>query len=76
MPPVNPGATWLVASSVGEVRAAAALLPWLTGPVMITGDTDTGAAVARTLSAVAGRRPIDHPWTLAPAWAEASKLAG
>lgn len=78
--PVEPGAVWIVASSVGEVTAAAALLPHLEGPVLLTADTDTGAAAARRAvrpypRAVAAARPVDHPWILAPLWAEARPRA-
>lgn len=75
VPPVQPGAVWIVASSVGEVRAGAALADALEGPTVLTADTDTGAAVARELVRVAGRKPVDHPWTLAPLWAEARPRA-
>lgn len=74
--PVEPGAVWIVASSVGEVAAAEALLPHLAGPVLLTADTDTGAHAARKAvrgfsRAVAAARPVDHPWVIAPLWAEA-----
>lgn len=72
VPPVQPGATWIVASSAGEARAGAALAAGLAPePVLLTADTDQGAAVARGLVAVAGRKPVDHAFTLAPLWAEA-----
>lgn len=78
--PVEPGAVWIIASSVGEVSAAAALLPHLEGPILLTADTDTGAAAARRAvrphpRAVAAARPVDHPWILAPLWAEARPRA-
>ncbi|MBX2800964.1 MAG: tetraacyldisaccharide 4'-kinase [Myxococcales bacterium] len=80
VPPVQPGAIWLHAASVGEVRAAAALLPLLPRPVLLTADTDTGAAQARRLAlrhpgVVAGACPLDHGLTLAPLWAEARPRA-
>lgn len=71
VPPVQPGCTWIVASSAGEVRAAAALADALEGPVLLTADTDSGARIARDLCTVAARKPVDHPWTLAPLFAEA-----
>lgn len=71
VPPVLPGAIWVHAASVGEVGAALALAPHLDAPVLITADTDTGAARARALWPTSGVRPVDHPWTLAPLWADA-----
>ncbi|TVQ90018.1 MAG: hypothetical protein EA397_13755 [Deltaproteobacteria bacterium] len=78
--PCLPGSIWIVASSVGEVAAAEALLPHLQGPVLLSADTDTGAQAARRAVrpyplAVATARPVDHPWTLAPLWAEARPRA-
>lgn len=74
------GSVWIVAASVGEVGVAAALLPHLDGPVFLTADTDTGVDAALRAAApyprvVAQARPVDHPWTLAPAWAEARPSA-
>ena len=80
-PPVQPGAIWVHAASLGEQRAAEALLAHLPRPVLLTADTDTGAARARSSAAaagpgvVAGIRPVDHPWVLAPLWAEARPRA-
>jgi 3-deoxy-D-manno-octulosonic-acid transferase len=76
VPPAAVGALWIHAASVGEIGAAEALIPHLNGPILLTADTDTGAERARAIAAanrgvVAAARPIDHPWTLAPAWAEA-----
>src|SRR6185503_19518481 len=73
LPPVQPGAVWVHASSVGEVAAADALLARWSGPALITTDTDTGWRAAR--SAPATVLPIDHPWFLAPLWAEARPRA-
>lgn len=74
VPPVQPGAIWLHGASVGEVGCLAALLPSLPRPILLTADTDTGAQRARRLTGpgiAAGARPLDHPATLAPWWAEA-----
>lgn len=77
LPPAQVGCAWIHASSVGEVGAAEALIARLQGPVLLTADTDTGAARAREVAATwgtrvaAGARPVDHPFTLAPLWAEA-----
>ncbi|MCB9686989.1 MAG: tetraacyldisaccharide 4'-kinase [Alphaproteobacteria bacterium] len=76
VPPVQPGALWVHAASVGELAGAEALLEHLRRPVLLTADTDTGAARARALAlgrpgVAGGRKPADHPWTLAPVWAEA-----
>ena len=49
----------------------------LDGPILLTADTDTGAAVARAIAqrvgprVQAGARPIDHWFTIAPVWAAA-----
>jgi 3-deoxy-D-manno-octulosonic-acid transferase len=80
LPLVSPGAIWVHAASVGEVTAAAALVRRLSPPVLLTADTDTGVARAeqllRDLPGVAvGPKPVDHPWTLAPLWAEARPRA-
>ena len=76
VPPVQPGVIWVHASSLGEVGAAEALLAHLPGVVLLTADTDSGAARARELAAthprvLAAVRPVDHPWVLAPLWAQA-----
>lgn len=75
-PPVQPGAAWVHAASVGEVSAAASLVEALAPPVLLTVDTDTGRAaavrLARRIPGLAvGMRPVDLPWTLAPLLAEA-----
>ncbi|MEQ1572511.1 MAG: tetraacyldisaccharide 4'-kinase, partial [Myxococcota bacterium] len=75
-PLAQPGSVWVHASSVGEVGAAWALIEQLPDPIVFTADTDTGAARARALAAArpgvaAGCKPVDHPLTLAPLWAEA-----
>lgn len=81
VPPAPFGAVWVHAASVGEVGAAEALLAHLPGPVLLTADTDTGVGRARAVATasggrvVAGARPVDHPWTLAPLWAEARPRA-
>lgn len=81
VPPVAPGAVWVHAASLGEVGAAEALVAHLDGPVLLTSDTETGAARARAGAAssggrvVAGVRPVDHPWVLAPLWAQARPRA-
>lgn len=81
--PVQPGALWLHAASVGEGRAALALARAWSGPVVITTDTDTGVRAVRERLAAGGGdarvvaqvRPIDHPWTLAPLWSDARPVA-
>lgn len=78
--PVAPGAVWVHAASLGELRAAEGLLDSLDGPILLTADTDAGVARARAIAAsrpaiVAGVRPIDHPFTLAPLWADARPRA-
>ncbi|MBT3221473.1 MAG: hypothetical protein HN348_20520, partial [Proteobacteria bacterium] len=65
VPPVSPGVIWIHAASVGEVGAVEALLPHLTGLILLTADTDTGIDRARQISekdsrVVAGPRPVDH----------------
>jgi 3-deoxy-D-manno-octulosonic-acid transferase len=80
LPPVSPGAVWVHASSVGEVTAAAALVRRLAPPVLLTADTDTGVARAAELlrdvpGVAVAPKPVDHPWTLAPLWAEARPRA-
>lgn len=76
VPPVAPGAIWIHAASVGEIGAAMAVVAHLPDPVLVTADTDTGVAHARRLAAgrpgvAVGPKPVDHPLTLAPLWAEA-----
>ncbi len=79
--PVAPGVVWIHAASVGEVGGAEALALVIPDRVLITADTDTGVAVARQIAARSGgrilamARPVDHPWTLAPLWAEARPRA-
>ncbi|MBN2799061.1 MAG: tetraacyldisaccharide 4'-kinase [Deltaproteobacteria bacterium] len=76
---VAPGVIWVHAASLGEVGAAEALVRALPGEVLLTVDTDTGAALARRLFAgsrvAVAVRPVDHPWTLAPLWAQARPRA-
>ncbi|NCG21824.1 MAG: tetraacyldisaccharide 4'-kinase [Rhodobacterales bacterium] len=74
-PAVTPGALWVVSASVGEVRAASALIEALNQPVLWTVDTDTGVKLARELAqswpeVTAMRRPVDHGFTLAPVWSQ------
>lgn len=71
VPPVQPGALWLHAASVGELAAVEALLPHLPPPLLVTCDTDTGARAARRLPVPSGVMPLDHPWCAAPLFAEA-----
>ncbi len=73
VPPVQPGAIWIHASSVGEVASAEALLAELPPPALLTTDTDTGARAARFRPAAV--LPIDHPLSLAPLWSEARPRA-
>lgn len=80
VPPIQPGAVWVHAASVGEIGAAWALVRALPDPVLLTADTDTGveraAWLARGRPGVAvGARPVDHGWPLAPLWAEARPRA-
>ena len=81
VPPVQPGAVWLHGSSLGEQAAVQALAAAMEGPLLLTADTDTGAESARRFAAhhpdraAGGVRPVDHPWTLAPLWAEARPRA-
>ena len=80
VPPVQPGAIWIHAASVGEVVSAVQIVEALADPVVLTADTETGVRQARALlshrPAVAiGPKPVDHPWTLAPLWAEARPRA-
>jgi len=81
LPAVSPGVVWIAASSVGEVGAAEALAAEVPGRVLITADTDTGTRVAQQVAQrsggriVAAARPVDHPWILAPLWAEALPCA-
>ena len=76
VPPVSPGVIWIHGASVGEIGAAEALLAHLSGPILLTADTDTGVERAQRIASmnlhvVAGPRPVDHRWFLAPLWAEA-----
>lgn len=64
LPAVQPGSVWLHGASLGEARAARVLAERLT-PAFVTCDTAAG------LLAADGLRPVDHPWTLSPLWAEA-----
>lgn len=79
--PVAAGAVWIHAASVGEIAAADALIRRLPGPILLTADTDTGVARARAIAvAYRGRVavqavPVDHPWTIAPIWADARPRA-
>jgi 3-deoxy-D-manno-octulosonic-acid transferase len=73
VPPVQPGAIWVHASSVGEVACAETLLAELPAPALLTTDTDTGARAARFRPTAV--LPIDHPLSLAPLWAEARPRA-
>jgi tetraacyldisaccharide 4'-kinase len=76
VPPVQPGAVWVHAASVGEIGAAWNLVRELPDPVLLTADTPAGVAHAARLAAgrpgvATGPRPLDLGWTLAPLWAEA-----
>ena len=80
VPPVQPGAIWVHASSVGEVAAALGVVAHLPDPVLLTATSDTGAAAARAAltsrpGAAAGALPADHPWALSPLWSEARPRA-
>lgn len=81
VPPVAPGAVWIHGASLGEIGGSEALIPHLDGPILLTADTASGARLAEELAsrvgprAVGGSRPIDHPWTLAPLWADARPRA-
>jgi 3-deoxy-D-manno-octulosonic-acid transferase len=81
VPPIAPGAVWVHAASVGEIRAASALVAQLEGPVLLTADTDTGVDAARRVAMALGPRvqaavrPADHRWTLAPLLSEARPRA-
>ena len=72
----HPGSIWIHAASVGEVHAASALIQEISGHILLTVDTYAGLQTARDLvhrvgtRLVTGMRPVDHPWTLAPLWAE------
>ncbi len=73
---VEPGCLWIHAASVGEMAAAEGLLGAVRGPVLLTADTDTGVARGRAIArqrprTAAAALPIDHPWLLAPLFAEA-----
>lgn len=75
-PLAQPGSIWIHGASVGEIRAAARLLPHLPRPILLTADTDTGAQEARRIAGgrigvTAQIRPVDHGLVLAALWAEA-----
>lgn len=68
VPAVEPGSLWVHAASLGEqvvARRIVRILP----PAFSTADTLAGLVHAD------GARPLDHPWTLAPLWAEARPRA-
>jgi 3-deoxy-D-manno-octulosonic-acid transferase len=74
LPRPEPGAIWIHAASVGEVRAAARLVDRLRAdghPVFTSTVTVTGRAVMhRTRPEVPCRlAPLDHPWCVASALA-------
>lgn len=76
--PARPGVLWIHAASVGEVGAALALIASLETDVLLTTDTETGAALAREQlggRGTAAVRPVDHHWTLAPLWSAARPRA-
>lgn len=81
LPAVSPGVWWVHASSLGEVGAAEPLVLALSGPVLLTVDTEEGLARASQIAlgskgkVTAALRPMDHPWTLAPLWADARPCA-
>ena len=81
VPAVAPGCLWIHGASVGEINAAESLIRAMPGPILLTADTDSGANAARRVAWNAGPRvaaairPIDHPWTLAPIWADARPKA-
>lgn len=75
-PLAQPGSIWIHGASVGEIQAAARLLPLLPRPILLTADTDTGAQLARRIAGeaigvTAQIRPVDHGLVLAALWAEA-----
>jgi len=63
--PVQPGSVWIHAASLGEARVGRRIADALSRPTLLTTDTAAGLSIADSL------RPVDHPWTLAPLWAEA-----
>lgn len=71
VPPVAPGALWVHAASVGELAVVDALVPHLDGPLLVTTDSDTGAAAARARGWCAAALPFDHPFCFAPLLSEA-----
>ncbi len=75
LPAVAPGAVWIHAASLGEVAAAEGLIAHLDGPVLLTVDSPVGLERARAIARerpgmAAAILPLDHPWTLAPLWAD------
>jgi 3-deoxy-D-manno-octulosonic-acid transferase len=74
-PPVLPGALWLHAASLGELAAVEALLPHLSPPLLVTAESEAAVRAARTLGVPAAALPADHPWCLAPLFAEARPRA-
>jgi len=67
---------WVHAASVGEVRAAEALYAELSPPRLLTVDTAEGLAVGRSFAGpAAALLPMDHPWLLAPLFADARPRA-
>lgn len=61
---VQPGSVWIHGASLGEAAVGQQIAASMR-PAFVTTDTTSGRTVASTL------RPLDHPWTLAPVWAEA-----
>lgn len=74
-PPVMPGALWLHAASLGELAAVEALLPHLSPPLLVTAESEAAVRAARALGVPAAALPADHPWCLAPLFAEARPRA-
>lgn len=68
IPPVQPGSVWVHAASLGEAGIARRLVD-AAPPAFATADTASGILRA------GAARPVDHPWTLAPLWAEARPRA-
>ena len=75
VPPVQPGALWLHAASVGELAVVEALIPHLSGPLLVTTDSETGARAASALGVPSAVLPLDLPWCFAPLLAEARPRA-